>query len=135
MSAWVIQTGKNGPKMTKSQADPKGLPGLGFRALGALTSSNATMADLASLLQTAVLDQPVVDQSGLDGHYDFALNWTPDETQFAGMGVNVPPPSDKPDAPPDLSTAMLEQLGLKLTATKAPAEVLVIDKLEKPSAN
>jgi uncharacterized protein (TIGR03435 family) len=52
------------------------------------------MADFASLLQTAVLDRPVVDQSGLDGHYDFTLNWTPDESQFAGMGIRVPPPSD-----------------------------------------
>jgi uncharacterized protein (TIGR03435 family) len=93
------------------------------------------MMDFASLLQTAVLDRPVVDQSGLDGHYDFQLNWTPDETQFAGMGVKVPPPSDKPDAPPDLGTAMLDQLGLKLATTKAPVEVLVIDKVEKPSAN
>ena len=66
---------------------------------------------------------------------DFALNWTPDETQFAGMGIKVPPPSDKLDAPPDLGAAMLEQLGLKLAATKAPVEVLVIDRLEKPSAN
>ena len=135
MSAYVIQTGKNGPKMTVSQFDPKGLPGLFFRALGALNSTNATMKDLASLLQTAVLDRPVVDQSGLDGHYDFALNWTPDETQFAGIGMKVPPPSDKPDAPPDLVTAMMDQLGLKLTVTKVPVDVLVIDKLEKPSAN
>ena len=135
MPAWVIQVGKNGPKMTKSQADPKSLPGLGFRGLGLLNSSNATMADLANLLQTGVLDESVVDQTGLDGHYDFALNWTPDETQFAGMGVKVPPPSDKPDAPPDLSTAMQDQLGLKLTTAKVTVEVLVIDKLEKPSAN
>ena len=135
MSAYVIQTGKNGPKMTVSQFDPKGLPGLGFRALGAMNATNATMTDLASLLQTAVLDRPVVNQTGLDGHYDFALNWTPDETQFAGMGIKVPPPSDKPDAPPDLVTAMMDQLGLKLTVTKVPVDVLVIDKLEKPSAN
>jgi uncharacterized protein (TIGR03435 family) len=135
LSAYVIQVGKGGPKMTVSALDPKGLPGLGFRGLGALNAANSTMADLAMLLQTAVLDGPVVDQSGLDGHYDFALNWTPDETQFAGMGIKVPPPSDKPDAPPPLSTAMLEQLGLKLATTKVPVEVLVIDHVEKPSAN
>jgi uncharacterized protein (TIGR03435 family) len=131
----AIQLGKNGTKLTKSQADPSGLPGLGFRGLGARNAFNATMADFASLLQTAVFSQPVVDQTGLDGHFDFALNWTPDENQFAGMGVKVPPPSDKPDAPPDLGTAMLNQLGLKLVTTKAPVEVLVIDKVEKPSAN
>jgi uncharacterized protein (TIGR03435 family) len=135
LSVYAIQLGKNGPKLTRSQADPTGLPGLGFSGLGKMNAFNATMADLASTLQTAVLDQPVVDQTGLDGHYDFALNWTADETQFASMGVKVPPPSDKPDAPPSLGTAMLDQLGLKLVTTKAPVEVLVIDKVEKPSAN
>jgi uncharacterized protein (TIGR03435 family) len=135
LPVYAIQVGKNGPKLTKSQADPTGLPGLGFRALGAMNAFNATMTDLANLFQTAVLDRPVVDQTGLDGHYDFALNWTPDETQFAGMGMKVPPPSDKPDAPPALSTAMLDQLGLKLATTKAPVEVIVIDHVEKPSAN
>jgi uncharacterized protein (TIGR03435 family) len=135
MSAYVIQLGKNGPKLTKSQGDPKGLPGLSFGGLGAMNAFNATIADFASVLQTAVLDRPVVDESGLDGHYDFAMHWTPDETQFAGLGVKIPPPSDKEDAPPTLGTAMLEQLGLKLVATKAPVEVLVIDHVEKPSAN
>jgi uncharacterized protein (TIGR03435 family) len=135
LSVWAIQVGKNGVKLTQSQADPKGLPGLNFGGLGKMNAFNATMVDFASLLQTAVLDRPVVDQTGLDAHYDFQLNWTPDETQFAGMGVKVPPPSDKPDAPPELGTAMLDQLGLKLTTTKAAVEVLVIDHVEKPSAN
>ena len=135
LSVYAIQVGKNGPKMTKSQADPNGLPGLGFRALGALNVVNATMADFASLMQTAVLDRPVVDQTGLSGHYDFQLNWTPDETQFIGMGMRVPPPSDKPDAPPELGTALQDQLGLKLATTKAEVEVLAIDHVEKPSAN
>ena len=135
LNVYAIQVGKNGPKLTKSAADPKGLPGLGFRALGALNAFNATMGDLASTFQTTVLDRPVVDETGLDGHYDFQLNWTPDETQFAGLGIKVPPPSDKPDAPPDLGAALQQQLGLKLATTKAPVEVLVIDHLEKPSAN
>jgi uncharacterized protein (TIGR03435 family) len=135
LSVYAIQAGKGGPKLTVSAADPKGLPGLGFRGLGKLNAQNATIADLASLFQTAVLEHPVVDQSGLDGHYDFELNWTPDESQFAGMGIKVPPPSDKPDAPPDLNTAIQAQLGLKLVATKAMVDVIVIDKIEKPSAN
>ncbi len=135
LSVYAIQVGKGGPKMTVSQLDPKGLPGLNFGGLGKMFAANATMKDLASLFQTAVLDSPVVDQSGLDGHYDFTLNWTPDETQFAGMGIKVPPPSDKADAPPPLTTAMLDQLGLKLATTKAPVDVIVIDKIEKPSAN
>jgi uncharacterized protein (TIGR03435 family) len=86
LNTHAIQLGKNGPKLTKSQADPSGLPGLGFRGLGAMNAFHATVADFASLWQTAVFSQPVGDQTGLDGHFDFALNWTPDESQFAVMG-------------------------------------------------
>jgi uncharacterized protein (TIGR03435 family) len=81
-----------------------------------------------------VLDRPVVDRTGLPGRYDFTLNWTPDESQFAGMGVRVPPPP--PDAQaPSLFTAMQEQLGLRLDSTRAQVEVFVIDRIERPSEN
>jgi bla regulator protein blaR1 len=135
LSVYAVVVGKTGPKLTKSAADPNGLPGLGFAGLGKLVARNANMKDFSDLLQATVLDRPVVDQTGLPGRWDFTLNWTPDEFQFAGLGVKVPPPSDKPDAPPDLLTAIQQQLGLKLEATKAPVEILAIDKVEKPSAN
>jgi uncharacterized protein (TIGR03435 family) len=86
-------------------------------------------------MQTAVLDRPVVDQTGLTGRYDFTLRWTPDETQFVGMGVRVPPPTGDASAAPGLFTAIQEQLGLKFEATKAPVDVLVVDRAERPSDN
>jgi uncharacterized protein (TIGR03435 family) len=135
LSVYVLSVGKTGPKMTKSQGDPNGLPGLWFHALGALTVSNANMLDFAGVMQSAVLDRPVVDQTAITGRYDFTLNWTPDDSQFGGMGVKIPPPTDSANAPPALFTAIQEQIGLKLDATKAPADVLVIDHVEKPSDN
>jgi len=136
LSAYALVVGKNGPKLTKSQGDPNGLPGLGFRGgPGIFTATNATMGDFAGVLQAAVLDRPVVDQTGLQGRFDFPLKWTPDESQFGGMGMKMPPPSDSADAPPGLFTAIQEQIGLKLESTKAPVEVLVIDHIEKPSEN
>ncbi|MFZ0743645.1 MAG: TIGR03435 family protein [Terracidiphilus sp.] len=135
LSAYVLSVAKTGPKMTKDTGDPNGLPGLFFRQLGVLTVRNATMGDFAQLMQSAVLDRPVVDQTGLDGKYDFLLKWTPDESQFGGMGIKVPPPSDAADAPPPLFTAIQEQIGLKLEAAKTPVEVLVLDHVEQPSAN
>jgi uncharacterized protein (TIGR03435 family) len=135
LQVYALEVSKSGSKLTKSQGDPNGLPGMFFRGLGVLPASNATMQDFAGLLQSAVLDRPVVDQTGLTGRFDFTLNWTPDEAQFVGMGIKVPPPSDKPDAPPGLFTAVQEQLGLRLDATKAPVDVLILDHVEKPSAN
>jgi uncharacterized protein (TIGR03435 family) len=136
LSAYVLTVvDEAGVKMKKNDGNPNGLPGLFFRQLGNLTVQNATMMDFAQLMQSAVLDRPVVDQTGLQGKWDFVLKWTPDESQFGGMGVKVPPPSDAADAPPPLFTAIQEQIGLKLHAGKAQVEVLALDRIEKPSEN
>jgi len=87
------------------------------------------------VMQLAVLDRPVVDKTGLQGRYDFTLTWTPDETQFASFGVRIPPPSGAADAPPALFTAVQEQIGLKFDSVRAPVEVMVIDRVERPSEN
>ena len=135
LSAYVLTVSKTGSKLKKSEGDPSGLPGLWFRGLGVLTVTNATMNDFSHLMQSAVLDRPVVDQTGLEGRWDFLLKWTPDESQFAGMGVKVPPPTDAADAPPPLFTAIQEQIGLRLEAGKAPVSVLVLDHVQEPTGN
>jgi uncharacterized protein (TIGR03435 family) len=135
LAAYVLSAGKTGPKMTKDDTSPNGLPGLFFRQLGDLNVHNATMGDFVHLMQSAVLDRPVVDQTGLAGKWDFELKWTPDDSQFGGMGMRPPPPSDAPDAPPPLFTAIQEQLGLKLESGKAQVDVMVVDHVEKPSPN
>jgi uncharacterized protein (TIGR03435 family) len=134
LAVYAITVGKSGPKLTKSESTAN-LPGLFFRGLGNLPATNATMTDLAGVMQSAVLDRPVVDQTGLAGRWDFTLVWTPDEFQFAGLGVRVPPPANNAAAPPDLFTAFQEQLGLKLESTKAQAEVFVVDRAQKPTEN
>jgi uncharacterized protein (TIGR03435 family) len=132
---YAIQIGKNGPKLTKSESDPHGPQSLAFRG-GNLPARNASMAEFAAALQRAVLDRPVIDQTGLEGKWDFVLKWTPDGNQFANLGG--PPrtfPDGYPDDTPDLVTAMQNQLGLKLIATKAMVDVIVVDRAEKPGAN
>ena len=78
----------------------------------------------------------VVDRTGIAGPYDFDLTWTPE--QFRGRQAG---PGEQPlqvngvsvDANgPSLFTAIQEQLGLKLEATKGPVDVLVIDGAERP---
>jgi len=135
LSAYVLSVGKTGAKLTKSEADAGQLPGLFFQGLGVLSVRNATMQDFAELMQSAVLDRPVVDQTGLTAKWNFLLKWTPDESQFGSMGIKVPPPTDAADAPPPLFTAIQEQIGLKLEAAKTLVPVLVLDKVQKPDAN
>lgn len=85
-----------------------------------------------SLFATTVSSQvgrAVVDRTGLTGNWDFEMTYAAPPPQGPLPGGAEPPPTD-PDAP-DLFTAVREQLGLKLEATKGPVEVLVIDSIEK----
>jgi uncharacterized protein (TIGR03435 family) len=68
-------------------------------------------------------DRPVVDMTGLDGFFDFTLDWMPEDIE-----------SDAPPGP-SLFTALEEQTGLKLEARKSKVDFLVIDHVEKPSEN
>ena len=134
LSVYLLTVAKTGPKLTRSGSDPNSPPGLGGPP-GRMNVRNATMDEFAQVMQST-LDRPVVNQTGLTGRYDFQLRWTPDESQYGGR---IPPQgtdgSAAADAPPPLFTAIQEQIGLKLEATKAPAKVMVIDQVEKPSAN
>jgi uncharacterized protein (TIGR03435 family) len=135
LSVFVLLPGKTGPKMTPSAADTNGVPTLGFRRLGDFFARNASMSDVAQTLQATVMDRPVVDQTGLAGRFDFTLTWTPDESQFTAIAAKPPAPAADKDAPPDLFTAIQQQIGLRLESTKASVEVYVIDHVEKPSEN
>jgi uncharacterized protein (TIGR03435 family) len=138
LSVYALSVAKTGSKLKESTAPPDGLPELinvitpekegGYRIV--LPARNATMAQFASMLQRAVFDRPVVDQTSLTGKYDFDLEWHPDESQFGG---NIPgnPDSSKPD----LFSALQQELGLRLEATKGVVEALAIDRVEKPSDN
>lgn len=95
-----------------------------------MPARNASMDDLARVMQRAILDRPVVDKTGLTGRYDFDLDWAPDETQFGGA---IPTPQDSKSPP--LLVAMREQLGLEMKATHGPIDTLVIDKADKPDNN
>jgi uncharacterized protein (TIGR03435 family) len=88
-----------------------------------------SLAILADRLADAV-GRVVVNNTGITGQFDMRLKWTPDDQ---------PPPmlNGAPDTnpPPDIFTAIQEQLGLKLEPAKGPVPVLVIDHIEKPSEN
>jgi bla regulator protein blaR1 len=137
LSVYAITVAKGGPKLKKNETGGN-LPGFGG-GRGTFNVRNSTIAEFGSVLQANILEQPVVDQTGLGTtRWDFLLKWTPDpsQSQIGGPAPpNAPPPADNADAPPDIFTAFQQQLGLKIENTKAPVDVMVIDGLEKPSAN
>jgi uncharacterized protein (TIGR03435 family) len=86
-----------------------------------------TLSLLASSLPTmtgmAAIPRPVIDETGLNGTFDFTLDWVPE--------FNAP--SDA--SGPNFREALKEQLGLKLEPRHGPVDILVIDRVEHPSAN
>jgi uncharacterized protein (TIGR03435 family) len=136
VSAFVISVGKNGPKNLTKNESGNALPsGLEFRPVAGgvlLPAGNTSMSTLAQMMQQVVLDRPVIDKTGLAGRFDFGFTFTPDDSEFEGHPPRLPAQTN---ASPGLFEAMQQQLGLKLSAETAPAEVLVIDHVERPSAN
>ena len=70
---------------------------------------------------------PVVDQTGLPGKYDFAIDFTPYLPDAKNMGP------DRPDTTSILMAAMEGELGIKMETRKTQVDIMVIDHVEKPS--
>jgi uncharacterized protein (TIGR03435 family) len=134
LPAYAIQIAKDGPKLALTATKPGEGMNFSYNCQVLLTVRNASVADVAKGMQEAFLDRPVVDQTGLNGRYDFKLRWTPDESQSYCPSDPARSRGDS-NARPGLYTAIQEQLGLKLIPTKAPVQVMVIDHLETPSEN
>jgi uncharacterized protein (TIGR03435 family) len=127
LPVYVLTVAKGGSKMKARMRgeswswSPPGVPG----QQPARTERCDRSVDF--VLQTRVLDRPTIDETGLNGKFDFDLSWSPEGVR----GDVRPADSDSPD----LFTAIEKQLGLKLSARRGPVDVLVVDHAEKPDAN
>jgi uncharacterized protein (TIGR03435 family) len=90
--------------------------------------TRATMARFAAIVLCARMGRAVVDRTGLAGEYDFRMDFVPDPVPGKSGGDSTP-------TGPSFITALQEQLGLRLEPAKGPADFLVIDHVERPSAN
>ena len=118
---YALVVAKSGPKLKVSDASAE--PGLNTNIaghLGRMVATNVPVFYLSTVLGNK-LSHPVIDKTGLEGKYDWTLVWDPD------------PSADSTE--PSISTAVQEQLGLKLDAQKGPVKMLVIDSVERPSEN
>jgi uncharacterized protein (TIGR03435 family) len=93
---------------------------------GFVTVRDTPVDGLADILMREVR-RPVVDRTGLDGHYDIDLNFLPDSGPMTINGVAI-----NADAP-SLTTAVREQLGLRLDSARGPVDVVVIDRVTAPT--
>ena len=121
LDGYSLVVAKNGPKLVQNtgagEYAMKVTGGLGKQVL------HSTKGNIPRLIEilSRVTGRMVTDDTGLSGQYDFTLEWGPDEqTDLVG---------------PSLFTALQEQLGLRLAATKKPTEVIVIDRVDRPTDN
>ena len=135
MPIYALVQAKGGSKPQPAKEVEGGNRGMRMQH-GVLTGTSAPVDMLAKAMSDSV-GRPVVDKTGLSGKFDWKLEWTPDAGQLQpkapGQTQEAAPAPDL--SGPSLFTALQEQLGLKLESQKGPAPILVIDKVEKPSAN
>jgi uncharacterized protein (TIGR03435 family) len=109
-----------------AQADYAGcMPQMG---LARLKATGFRMSVLASGL-SRIFDRTVIDKTGLSGAFDLELSWVPDPTM---LPAGAPAPTNTPPGGASIFTAIEEQLGLKLASDRAPVDVLVIDRVDRP---
>lgn len=102
-----------------------------------LTGARVQMADLTRVL-TNLLWRPVIDRTGYTAQFEVSLEFAADDAIGLLSGPYRPdaiPPAPKEPGGVSIFTAVQEQLGLKLESGKGPVEVLVIDRIERPSTN
>ncbi len=131
MNAMLKSVREGGPPPTGGPQLPDGRPACGMRfgSGNRLVAGGTSMAALARSMSNQA-GRIIVDKTGLIGGFDFELEFAADPLAAGGQ-----PPAVSDTTLPSMFTALEEQLGLKLVPARTPVEVLVIDRIERPTEN
>ena len=99
---------------------------------GAVRSAGCSDADFIARSASRALGAPVANRTGLAGKFEYAMFYSPDGDPLFGRDTTASAPDS---AAPRFSTALQEQLGLKVEKSRGKVDVLVIDHVERPSGN
>jgi uncharacterized protein (TIGR03435 family) len=129
LPVYILNIARGGPKFKALDHDR----GMNIQITGnSIRLESGEIPRLAQLLSTAA-GRPVIDRTGLSQRYDLSVIW--DDAPVREGGV---PGLDTPRAPGDngsVFTAVQNQLGLRLDPQRAPVEVIVVDRIDRPSPN
>jgi bla regulator protein blaR1 len=128
---YAVIVGKQGAKIHLSVQTSSGKQGFASRTR---IAGDFSMADFAKIL-APLLSRSVIDRTGLDGTYELNLQWTPLIGQDGPVpGVdNTELPADANEPP--IFSAIQEQLGLQLKSQRGPVDIIIIERVKKPSDN
>jgi uncharacterized protein (TIGR03435 family) len=142
---YALVVAKDGPKFkaAKPGASFKGPGGrtvtgrsVVFSGPNEVTVQDAPVGQFADFLSPRA-DRPVLDKTGLDGPYDFVVQFD----EAVDSNPNMPPGLVRPffSLPPETATPLMftavKRLGLQLVPTKGPIDAIVIDHIERPEEN
>jgi uncharacterized protein (TIGR03435 family) len=128
MPAYTLVAAKSGFKLKATTDDGHGSWSSGRGKLKA----QRTSIDAFARYLSGILGNPVTDATAIKGVFDLTLEWVPDDVQSPGKAGGE---AAEPSAGPSIFAALQEQLGLKLETKKTPVEMIVIDRIERPTAN
>jgi uncharacterized protein (TIGR03435 family) len=132
LSVYTLVVGKNGSKLKpNTEGTPEEIMLNAKAGLFTLIGEDVTVPKIAEALFGQV-ERIVIDRTGIEGSFDFKLEWVPDAANMPSInGAKMEASTEGPS----IFTAVQEQLGLKLESTKGPVEILVIDRAEKATEN
>lgn len=130
LPVYALVAARNGHKL-KPNLSPDGSPQSMSQGRAMFKATRASMEGIAQGLSD-ITGRPVLDETGIQGYFDFEMKWTPDAAAAAPDAAERPPAEV---VGPTIFTALQEQLGLKLESKKGPVAILVIDRAERPSEN
>jgi uncharacterized protein (TIGR03435 family) len=138
LPVYALVPAKGGPELQRS---PDGTPPFTFTVGGAadrgrVTLRHATLAEFAWALSrvNALRDRIVIDETHLQGEYDFDLTFAPDGTGFSEIGGAMAPGSSAAEGD-SIFTAIVKQLGFRLEPRKSLVDCFTIDHVAKPARN
>jgi uncharacterized protein (TIGR03435 family) len=129
LPVYAMVVAKTGAKLHETESPGRGNVRMNGGGVVFTSTSVSELIDYMSRLRTAEMDRPVIDDTGLKGRYDFAVNlFSTQEEMMAAVS--------KGDLGSSIFTLIQEQLGLKLESRKLPIDMVIVDKAERvPTEN
>jgi uncharacterized protein (TIGR03435 family) len=131
VAGFSLVVNKGGSKMPPTDSGRMGFQIVSMEGI----RGPGTMASLALALK-AVLRAPVEDHTGLTDHYNIQLKWSPDGAPAITTAASSDAGGSMASEPTlSIFTALRQQLGLSLETSKVTLDLIVIDRVERPTEN
>jgi uncharacterized protein (TIGR03435 family) len=138
---YSLSLDRGGPKLQPHDAQNSGDPRIDIEPdphpggfLKMVWHARFSPVDYFAFRLGQIMDRPVIDRTRLKGGFDFNLAFTRDLPPGMQEGALING-AQVDTSGPTIFEAVQKQLGLRLDRQKGPAEIIVVDRAEKPVAN